>query len=101
VGDTQYESLETFSLELSNPVNSTLGTDTASATVVDDDPPPTVTISNNVVVTEGDTDATDAVFTVQLSAASGLTTTADFQTSDITASAPADYASSSGTVTIR
>jgi hypothetical protein len=101
VGDTRYESVEIFSLQLSNPVNSTLGTDSASATVVDDDPPPTITISNNVVVTEGDTDTTDAVFTVQLSGASGLTTTADFRTSDITASAPADYASSSGTVTIR
>src|SRR6202008_2174270 len=54
----------------------------------------------NVAVTEGDSGTTDAVFTAQLSAASSLTTTVDYQTSDLTAVAPGDYPATSGTVTI-
>jgi hypothetical protein len=100
VDDTAYESNEDFSLVLSNPVNASLGTDTASATILDDDPPPTLTIVSDVSVKEGDTGTTNAVFTVQLSAASGLTTTADYATSDVTATAPDDYLGSTGTVTI-
>jgi arylsulfatase A-like enzyme len=99
VGDTRYELAESFSIVIANPVNATLGPDTATAKIADDDAPPTITIGNNVVVTEGDNGTTDAVFTAQLSAASGLTTTADYQTSDSTASAPADYLATSGTVT--
>jgi len=37
VGDTAYEADETFSLALSNPVNATLGTATATGTITNDD----------------------------------------------------------------
>ncbi|HEX4490235.1 MAG TPA: Calx-beta domain-containing protein [Acidimicrobiia bacterium] len=100
VGDTRYEQLEHFTLTISNPVAALLGDDTADAAILDDDPTPTITLQKNVVVTEGDSGTTDAVFTAQLSAPSGLTTTVDFDTSDVTATAPADYTATSGTVTI-
>ena len=37
VGDTAYESDETFTLTLANPVNATLGTATATGTITNDD----------------------------------------------------------------
>src|SRR5262249_54011436 len=40
VGDTAPEGNESFSLTISDPVDATLGTDTASALIVDDDSPP-------------------------------------------------------------
>ena len=39
IGDTAYESDETFTLTLSNPVNATLGTATATGTITNDDAP--------------------------------------------------------------
>ena len=51
---------------------------------------------DDISLTEGNSGTTNAVFTVTLSAASSQTVTANFATADGTASAPSDYASSSG-----
>jgi hypothetical protein len=62
--------------------------------------PPLPTLSiNNVSQNEGNSGTTAFVFTVTLSAASASTVTANFATADGTATAPADYASTSGVVT--
>jgi hypothetical protein len=54
---------------------------------------------NNVVVTEGDTRTTDAVFTVRLSSASSQRITVRFATANGTALAASDYVALSGTLT--
>ncbi len=97
VGDTLIESAELFSLNLSAPSNATLTDPAAQGTITDND---TVSISiGNVTVTEGNLGTLNAVFTVTLSAVSGSTVTVDFATADGSATAPADYGATSGTVT--
>jgi uncharacterized repeat protein (TIGR01451 family) len=59
---------------------------------------PDITI-NDVTVTEGNTGTVNAIFTVTLSAASANTVTVDYATTDGSATAPADYQSTSGTLT--
>jgi hypothetical protein len=88
-GDTLDEGNETFSLNLSNPSNVTIADGIGVGTITDDDAQPTLSV-NNVTVTEGDSGAVNATFTVSLSAASGLNVTVDYATADGTATAPAD-----------
>lgn len=97
VGDTVIESAELFSLNLSAPSNATLADPAAQGTITDND---TVSVSiGNVTVTEGNAGTLNAVFTVTLSAVSGSTVTVDFATANGSATAPADYGATSGTVT--
>jgi hypothetical protein len=56
---------------------------------------PEITI-NNVTVNEGNSGTVNATFTVTLSAPSGQTVTLNYATADSTATAPADYQSTSG-----
>ena len=67
VGDALDEADETFSLVLSEPVNGTVATATAAATITDDDPLPVLTVSDITVPEGGGT----ATFTLTLSAPSG------------------------------
>ena len=64
----------------------------------DDDAPPSLSVSD-VSVTEGNGSAVSAVFTVSLSSASGKTVNVDHATADGTATAPADYAAGTGSLT--
>ncbi|MDX6529932.1 MAG: large repetitive protein [Blastocatellia bacterium] len=59
---------------------------------------PEITI-NNVAITEGNTGTVNANFAVTLSAVSGNAVTVNYATADGTATAPADYQSTSGMVT--
>jgi hypothetical protein len=59
---------------------------------------PTLSI-NSISVTEGDTGSAPAAFTVTLSAPSNQTVTVAYATAPGTAATPADYASTSGTLT--
>jgi Calx-beta domain len=99
VGDTLYEKNETFSVALSAPVNATLGTATATGTIVDDDPVPVVSISDTTR-SEGNSGTAPMQFTVSLSAVSGLAVTATYTTANGSAHAPGDYTTASGTVTV-
>ncbi len=99
VGDSLYEGNETFTTALSTPVNATLGIATATGTVLDDDAPPVVSLGD-ASVAEGNSGTTTMVFTVTTSVASGLTTTVNYQTSDGSATAPGDYTTAAGTVSI-
>ncbi|WP_218653201.1 Calx-beta domain-containing protein [Nostoc sp. TCL26-01] len=100
VNDTVYELSETVNLSLSNPTNSaTLGTQkTAVLTVVDNDlaNAPKINITNPTTVIEG-LDA-NAIFTVNLSAASPYPVTVKYTTANQTAIAGSDYTATSGTL---
>jgi large repetitive protein len=98
VGDLLDELNETYTVNLSNPTNATIGDGTGLGTITDDDPAASLSI-NDVTVTEGDTGTLNATFTVSLSAASGLNISVDFVTADGTATAPADYNATNGTLT--
>ncbi|MGH3594072.1 MAG: Calx-beta domain-containing protein, partial [Pseudonocardiaceae bacterium] len=98
VGDTLNEFDETFFANLSNPTNATIADNQGVGTITDNDPIPTLTFAN-VTVTEGDVGTVTATFTVTQSAASGKTVTVDYATADGTATSPADYTATSGTLT--
>lgn len=93
---------ETFRVNLGRAANANLVSGAATVTIVDTSPAPELTISD-VVVTEGDESAVDAVFAVTLSSASAKTVYVTYSTSDGAgaegASASSDYAQRSGTLT--
>jgi hypothetical protein len=80
-------------------VNATLGTATATGTIVDDDPVPVVSISD-ASQSEGDTGTTPMLFIVSISAVSGLPVSATYTTANGSAVAPGDYTAATGTVTV-
>jgi len=94
--DALFEAAETMRLELSNPVNASVGDGVAIGTIEDNDPQPSVSIAGASAAE----DAATLVFTITQSAASGRDTTVDVATLDGTATAPGDYESQTGTVTI-
>ena len=100
VADSMDEADETVQLTVSNAGGTgtaTIGTPTGTGTITDDDAQPTTSIAD-ATVTEGNSGTVNAVFTVSLSAASGRTVTMNFATADGTATQPADYASTSGSL---
>ncbi len=96
-GDALHELNETFFLNLTSPTNATLAVNQAVGTITDNDATPKLSI-NNPTITEGNNGTVDLVFTVTLSAASGLPVTVNYATIDGTANAT-DYNSTSGSLT--
>jgi hypothetical protein len=97
--DSTYEGDETFSLDLSNEVNGTLGTPSGTATISDDDPVPDVDIAPAQAL-EGNAGTTPLDLNVSLSNPSFQDIKVDYVTSDGTATAGSDYEAASGTLTI-
>ncbi|MBI3406979.1 MAG: DUF11 domain-containing protein [Planctomycetes bacterium] len=101
-GDTNVETDETFTVNLSNPQNATASTATGNGAILNDDAvstTPALAI-NSVAVTEGNSGTASAVFTVTLSAASAQTVSVQFSTADGSATAADnDYQPLSGTLT--
>ena len=97
-GDLLNEPSETFFVNVTNVTNAVVVDGQGVGTIANDDPLPSLSI-NDVVVTEGNSGTTNAVFTVTLSAASGQTVTVNYATADGTATQPADYTNTSGTLT--
>ena len=97
-GDTLNESSETFFVNVTNVTGATVVDGQGVGTIVNDDPQPSLSIDDASVV-EGDSGTVNATFTVTLSAASGQTVTVNYATADGTATQPADYTSTSGTLT--
>jgi large repetitive protein len=95
VGDVIDEPDETFFVNLSSAVNATIADPQGVGTIIDDDAPSSLSI-NDVTVAEGNSGSVSATFTVALAPASGQTVTLDYATGDDTASAGADYQSTSG-----
>ena len=96
-GDLFDELDETYVVNLSGPVNGTIGDAQGLGTIADDDAQPSLSV-DDVTVTEGSSGNVNATFTVALSQATGQPVTVDYATSDGTATAPADYAARSGQV---
>ncbi|MGH3082195.1 MAG: beta strand repeat-containing protein [Gaiellaceae bacterium] len=97
-GDVLDEDAETYTIALSNATNATIADGTGIGTISDDDPLPALTV-NDVTVIEGTAGTTNATFTVTLSALSGRTVTVGYATANGTATTPADYTGTSGTLT--
>ncbi|MBL9122456.1 MAG: hypothetical protein JNG90_02410 [Planctomycetaceae bacterium] len=98
LGDTDIEGNETFTVELSEPENATLGeTDTATGTINDDDV--LISIAAGDPVTESATGTTTLIYTVTLSGPSSLPVTVNYATGGGTATSGADYTPASGTLT--
>jgi hypothetical protein len=96
--DTQRESNESFSVQLSNPTNATITTASATGTITDNDPIPTVSIAN-VTKAEGNSGNTPFDFEVSLSNASDQEIVIDYTTQDGTAlTSDNDYQAASGTI---
>lgn len=110
-GDNVDEINETILINLSNPTNATIGAAQGSVLILDDDGP-TLSIGN-ASVTEGNFGATNAVFTVTLSAPSVQDILVNYSTASGTATTGIDVQSifsntlvippgaASGTITIR
>ena len=98
VGDLTDESNETYVVNLSGATNATIADNQGAGTIVNDDTAPSLTI-NDVSLTEGNAGTANMTFTATLSAASGKTVTVAYATADGTATAPADYTASAGTLT--
>ncbi|NER23880.1 MAG: hypothetical protein F6J96_24880 [Symploca sp. SIO1C2] len=98
IGETIFESDETFIVNLDNPNNATVANAQGIGTIDNDDSLPELSI-DNVTVTEGDSGTLDATFTVNLSAASSESITVEYTTADDTAIAGLDYTAQSGLLT--
>jgi hypothetical protein len=98
VGDTLDELDETFVANLSNATNATIADAQGVATILDNDATPSLRV-NDIAVIEGDASSVSAGFAITLSAASGKTVSVAVGTSNVTATAAADYDAVSTTVT--
>ncbi len=94
------ENNETVIVQLSNPVNCSLGTNSSyTYTINDDDNPPTVSFS--AASASGSESSTAVSIPVEISAVSGLDVSVDYAVSGGTATGSGtDYTLSSGTLTI-
>jgi hypothetical protein len=96
--DATDEADETFTVSLTNPQGGTVGSVALhTVSILDDDAPTSVSIAD-VTIVEGTGGTSTAFFGVTLAAQSGQVVTVDFATADGTATAPADYAAQSGTL---
>ena len=96
-GDVLDEIDESFTLNLSNPVNATISDPIGLGTITDNDALPTLSV-NDVTVTEGNTGTVAATFAVTLNTPSGRAVSVDYATANGTATSPADYAAASATL---
>ncbi len=97
-GETLNEPSETFFVNVTNVTSAVVVDGQGVGTIVNDDPLPSLSI-NDVTLIEGNAGTVNAVFTVTLSAASGQTVSVNYATADGTATQPADYTNTSGTLT--
>jgi large repetitive protein len=97
-GDTLNEANETLTIELINAMGAPVLDPQGVGTITNDDTAPTISVSN-VSVTEGAAGMRAASFVVSLSKSSGQDITVDYDTTDSTADAGADYVADSGTLT--
>jgi predicted outer membrane repeat protein len=99
IGDNNFETDETFSVNLLGATNGTIADNLGVATIINDDNQPTISISD-VSVSEGNTGTTsNANFTISLSNPSSQQVTVNYNLSDDTAKVSnSDYNSASGTI---
>jgi hypothetical protein len=98
VEDAVFEPDESFTVTASNPVNGTIGTGTASGTILNDDVAPvagSVAVSD-LTITEGDAGTSIATFTLTRTGGTAAFTV-EYATADGTAAAGTDYVAATGT----
>jgi chitinase len=101
-GDTVGETDETFWVNLSDPVGAQMGSDHATATIVDDDDPVYSLSISDAAHGEGSSWLNAYMFfTVTLSQPRARDVSFSYATADGTALAGQDYQAASGTITIR
>lgn len=98
-GDALDEADETLTLTCSVTGNGAIGDGAATGTITDDDATPVLTVQPEQVTEGTGATATTAAVTVELSAASGRTVSVKLATADGAATAPADYAAVTTTLT--
>jgi len=98
IGDLTSEGNKTFTVQLANPVNATLGDSAAVGTIVDNDSAPTLSVSGTSV-NEGNSGLTSASVTVTLSKAFTSPVTVNYATANGSAASGSDYNSANGTLT--
>ncbi len=98
VDDALDELNETFTVILTNVTNAILVNSQAVGTILDDDPFPTLNVSNASIM-EGDDGNRELVFNVTLSAPSSTLVTAQYATSNLTATTGLDFMFAGGTLT--
>ena len=90
-GDTTYEADETFRVQLSNAVGATISNAIGTGTILNDDAQPSFAI-DDVSHNEGNSGTTEYLFTISKTGTTALDATVSYQTQDVTAVAPGDYA---------
>ena len=98
VGDAQFESDETFTVTLANSSGPTIADNQAQGTITNDDAMPSITVAD-VSVNEGDSGATNLVYTLILSQAINSAVTVDVAAVAATATAGTDFTALTQTVT--
>ncbi len=96
-GDVVAEPNETFSLRITQATNATLPTTPLVATGTISDNEPQISILD-VSIAEGDSGTQNAIFTVLLNGPALSTVSANYVTSNITATAGTDYSPAAGSV---
>jgi hypothetical protein len=94
-GDALDEVTETYFVNLSVPINATLGAGQGVGTIIDDDGLPSLVISD-AHVTEGNSGTVNAEFTITLTGESGNSISVGYTTGDITATVGTDYTPKGG-----
>jgi hypothetical protein len=97
-GDDWNEAAEDFIVTLSSPTNAVLADDKGHGLIKNDDPTPKVSVSNTTI-SEGNSGTTEAAFSLMLSRPSSQDVTITYGTSDLSAVAASDYATTTGSVT--
>ncbi len=98
--DTTWEPSEDFTLNLSNPVDATLGVATATVTINDDDPRSAGTLALSTATENIAENAAGGItLTVSRTGGSDGTVTVDYATADGSALQPGDYTQATGTLT--
>ncbi len=101
IGSTAYNPSSQFTLNLSNPVNASIGTEQATGTITSSNPKPKLAISTPAAVTRPSSGTVNDVFTVTLTGPTELSTEVNYATANGTtagseAMAGTDYTSTSG-----
>lgn len=98
-GDTEIEGDEVFYVDLVNASTGVFDDDSGEVTIIEDDDVPEIRVAD-AWVNEPHDGTAEAVFEVSLSKNSAYTASFDWATQDLSAMAPGDYLSASGTVEI-
>ncbi|MDM3863115.1 MAG: Calx-beta domain-containing protein, partial [Aphanizomenon gracile PMC644.10] len=100
IGDTTFESDETFFVNLTNPSNATITDAQGIGTITNDDDNNDDDLSiEDLTITEGNSGTKNATFIVTRTGTATNTITVNYSTANDTATAGNDYADTSGTLT--